>query len=211
MTINGTGDWDAWQRQCLIEVSDGTTWVSLHALTETVDIDTGERDLDVINLLNLGQIAKHGNVGLTTVTFEGYCLQAGTGTATGAQTGTGFWDLFAQKPAMDTADPLTNAVTTDATRFRVAILWTRETTETVASGEVTSGYGKRFVLAECFCTACKESFTDGILKTTLTFKGAAFDNSGNAQMKLESSSGATLVALGTYVPGTTYWAPSHPA
>lgn len=206
MAINGTGSWDAWQRECLIEVSDGTTWVSLAALTETVDIDLGERDLDVVNLLNLGQIPKFGGVGLTTVTFEGYALQAGTGTATGAQTGTGFWDLFANKPAMDTSDPLTNAMTNNATRFRVAVLWTAETGETLASGAISAaGLARRFIIADCFCTSCKDSFTDGILKTTLMFKGNAFDNAGSALIQWESEVTGALAALATYVPGTTYF------
>jgi hypothetical protein len=208
MAIIGSGSENAWQRECLIEVSDGTTHLALHGLTETVDIDIGERDLDVINLVNLGQIPKHGHHGLTTVTFEGYCKEAGT-PATGAQTGLGFWDIFAQKPAMDTAEPQTNSVTVDATRFRVAIMWTDETGETLASAAVANSQSaKRFVLSDCYCTAHKDAFTDGILKTTLTFKGSAFNAAAAARMKIESIDGAgsgTFGALQTYVPGSTPW------
>ena len=208
MTISATGDWDAWQRQCLIEISDGTTIMTLHAITETIDIDIGERDLDVINLLNLGQIAKHGaGVGITTITLEGYCLEAGS-IAAGAATG--FWDFFAQKPAMDVAEPQTNSLTVDATRFRVTVLWTNETTASAASGEIAAAQkAKRFVIADCFCTGCKESFTDGILKTTLSFKGSAFNKSASARVKMEShdATGAVVLsALGNYTPGTTPWA-----
>lgn len=207
MALGTTGSWDAWQRECLIEVTDGTTHLALHALTETVDIDTGEKDMDVVNLLNLGQIPKFGSMGLTTVTFEGYALTAGT-IGTGDQTATGFWDIFAQKPNMGGTDPVNNSITNDNTRFRIAILWS-DSPETTADAEVTTGSSyraKRFVLAECYCVSCKDSFTDGILKTTLTFKGRAFNKSGTALMKWESTVGATLAILSTYVPATpTYW------
>lgn len=207
MTIDGTSSQDAWQRECLIEISDGTTHVTLHALTETIDIDVGERDLDVVNLCNLGQIPKHGGQGITTVTFEGYAKEAGTA-GTGDQTGTGFWDIFAEIPGKDTSEPQTVTLSTERNRMRVVILWTDETTATTADEALASGSkGIRFALADCFCTMIKYSFTDGILKTTLTFKGNAFDKSGAGNIKMEShdATGAGLTALSTYVPGTTKW------
>ena len=213
MAVVNYGDYDAWQRHALITVEDDDTAVQIQALTETIDIDIGERDLDKIDLLNLGQIPKHGSIGLTTVTFEGYSLQAGTAAA---GTATGFWDLFAQKPAMvgtdaSAADPLTNAITNDVTRYRVSILWTNDGAATAGTSAVTSGatyQGKRFIIADCFCTACKESFTDGVLKTTLTFKGVAFNKSASARIKIESVALATSVALSAptaYTPDTTPW------
>jgi hypothetical protein len=208
MAIVGSGSENAWQRECLIEVTDGTTHLALHALTETIEIDIGERDIDVINLVNLGQIPKHGNHGITTVTFEGYAKEVGTG-GTGDQTATGFWDIFAEKPAKDTSEPQQVSIANTNTRFRIAILWTDETGETVADGAVANTQkAKRFVIAECFCVGHKDSFTDGILKTTLTFKGSAFDKTGSANIKMESIDGGgagTFGALTTYVPGTTKW------
>lgn len=208
MAVTNYGSYDAWQRDAIITVEDGTTAVQMQVLTETIDVDLGEKDLDVINLLNLGQIPKFGGVGLTTVTFEGYALQAGTAAA---GTATGFWDLFAQKPAMDAADPLTNAITNDVTRYRVSILWTNDGAATAGTSAVTSGatyQGRRFIIADCFCTSCKDSFTDGVLKTTLMFKGPAFNKSASARIKWESVALATSSALAApsgYVPNTTPW------
>jgi len=129
------GDFDAWQRHAYISVESGTAALPVkmqyEALTETVDIDMGERDYDKIDLLNLGQIAKHGPVGITTVTFEGYPLYAGTADTSGATRGTpksgiadSYWEVFAQKGHMDASDPVENVVTNDTTRYRVAVLWT---------------------------------------------------------------------------------------
>jgi hypothetical protein len=204
MTINATGSEDAWQRQALIEVTDGTSTMAMQALTETVDIDMGERDLDKIDLLNLGQIPKHGSVGITSVTFEGYPLQSGSA-ATG--TGYGFFDIFASKPVVDSSQPLDVDMSNTLTKYRVAIMCTDDSAATTAGGATAASTASmRFVMAECFCTSCKTSFTDGILKQTLVFKGVAFDKSADSNIKMESHNDGAMVALGTYTPGTTKWA-----
>ena len=173
MTINATGSEDAWQRQCLIEVtSDSSHIVRLHAMSETVDIDMGERDLDKIDLLNLGQIPKHGAVGITTVTFEGYPLEAATETTS---TGDGFFDIFASAPLASGTQPADIDMSNTLTRYRVAVLWTNDADCDDASDDVDSAdKGMRFVMADCFCTSCKTTFTDGVMKQTLVFKGIAF-------------------------------------
>ena len=125
MTINATGNEDAWQRQCLIEVTSGSTKViRLHGLTETVDIDQGDRPYDMIALLNLGQIPKHGPMEISTITFEGYALEAGTDTTAG---GDGVADIFASDAIIDSAQPLDIDLSNTLTRYRVAVLWTDDT------------------------------------------------------------------------------------
>ncbi len=205
MTINATGDEDAWQRQCVIEVaSDATHQVRLTAMTETVDIDMGERDLDKIDLLNLGQIPKHGAIGITTITFEGYPLEAATETSA---TGDGFFDIFASAPLIS-GQPHDVDMSNTLTRYRVAILWTNDTDVTDAADDVDSGdKGMRFVMADCFCTSCKTSFTDGVLKQTLVFKGICFDKAAATNIKMESCDAtAAFVALGDYTASTGKWA-----
>lgn len=204
MAVETTGSEDAWQRECLIEVTDGTSTMAIHALTETVDIDMGERDLDKIDLLNLGQIPKHGAVGITTITFEGYPLQAGSA-ATG--TGNGFFDIFANKPVVDNSQPLEIELSAVLTRFRVSVLWTDDSASTTAGGATAaSTAGMRFVIADCFCTSCKTDFTDGILKQTLVFKGIGLDKAKDANIKMESATNGAIPTLGSYTPSTGKWA-----
>jgi len=208
MAINSTGDEDAWQRQALIEVTDGTSEMQLHALTETIDIDMGERELDKIDLLNLGQLPKHGSIGITTVTFEGYCQEAGSDTADASTAG--YFDMFASNPVVDASQPLDIDVSNTLTRYRVAILWTEDTGADEASdATATSKKAMRFVMAECFCTSCKTTMTDGIVKQTLMFKGIAFDKSASTNIKMESndsSASGGIPTLGAYTAGTTKWA-----
>lgn len=207
MAVSEFGDQDAWQRHALITVDDGTTAVQIHALTETIDVDVGERDLDVIDLLNLGQIPKHGSLGLTSLSFEGYAVEVGTASAGTAK---GFWDIFAEVPAKDSADPFQVSISRERNRYRVSILWTNDDAATAGSGAVTSGatyYGKRFVIADCFSVGHKLSMTDGILKTTLMFKGPAVDKSNNPNIKMESigATASALAALASYTPSTSKW------
>jgi hypothetical protein len=292
MAIGATGSEDAWQRVAYISVENSSTVkLQYEALTETIDIDNGERELDVINLVNQGQIPKHGAMGITTITFEGYPLQAGTADTAGATRGTpsgglatGYFDAFASVQNTDSASQLDIDISNTLTRYRVAILWTDQDvlSDTAASSsdsgsgsitvdgtpftadtyngarlKVTSGTasggqymitdtannaftltagdtpatdgvadndslevyptgasallqgskGNRKVLADCICTSCKTTFTDGIMKQTLVFKGRNFNLAGVARYKEESCTASdTLTALGNYTAGTTPWA-----
>lgn len=207
MAITTFGDYDAWQRHALISVDDGTSSVELHAKTSSINLEIGERAVDIIELLNMGQIMKFGPVGLTTITVEGYVLEAGS--ATGATVGTGFWDIFADVPASGGTQPLNVSISNNVTRYRVSVLFTNDSAADQGSDAVTStaGYkGLRFVIADCTCTSNPYDFTDGVMKATLTFKGRAFDSSASALIKLESGKDTTpITALAAYVAGTTYW------
>jgi len=207
MAINATGDEDAWQRQALIEVtSDSSHIVRLHAMTETIDIDVGERDIDKIDLVNLGQIPKHGAIGISTITIEGYPQEAATETSS---TGDGFFDIFASAPLI-ASQPHDVDMSNTLTRYRVSVLWTEDTAADDASdATATSKKAMRFVMADCFCTSCKSSFTDGVLKQTLTFKGVCFDKLAVTNIKMESndsSASGGIPALGNYVASITKWA-----
>ena len=148
MALNATGDEDAWQRQCLIGVMSGdSNVVRLHAMTETVDIDMGERELDKIDLLNLGQIPKHGAIGITTITFEGYPLEAATETS---DTGDGFFDMFASAPLISGQEHDVDMSNT-LSRYRVTICWTNDSDNTAAEDAIAdTKKSLRFVMAECF-------------------------------------------------------------
>ncbi|KKL90495.1 hypothetical protein LCGC14_1904150 [marine sediment metagenome] len=214
MAVTSFGSYDAWQRDCAItiEVSDEAASpalkkVQLQAITSSVNIEGGERDIDTIPLFNLGQVVKHGPAGMVTVTFEGYCLAAGTASTGDAD---GVWDIYAEYPLKDTSDPITTALLlAERNRARVSILWSNDSGGTTGTSAVTSGNtyaGIRFMIADCFCTAHTMDFTDGILKFTLTFKGPAIDKAAVGNVKWESVLLATVAALSapsTYVAGGT--------
>ncbi len=206
-----TGSEDAWQVRAAITVDDGTTAVNIQALSEDVEVDTPEREYDKIDLLDDNQIPKHGGLGICTITITGYTLMAGT---IAAGTGTGFWDIFAEKPAKSNAEPqILSIISNVRTRYRVSILLTNDDS-TAGTTAVTSGTnfaGKRVMLADCICTKGGPSGTFSASepqKDTLVFKGCALRKNGDGLVKIESIALATAAALDApagYVAGSTRW------
>lgn len=193
---------DAWTETCLIAITKegSSSDVAFASLTETIDIDTGEKDMEGIANLAGGRIVKFSPEGDTTITFEAYTTEVGTDTGT---TGKGFFDLmFDDTDAVQPLSiPATAAGARARDRYRVAILWTDNTSETDATAAVvTAYYAKRFYAKNGYFTSVKPSFTDGILKISATFKVVPFDKAGTSRnITIESvDATAQLAALGTY-------------
>lgn len=194
----------AWSETAFVSIayygngSQSSNDVSFAALTETIDIDMGDKDVDQVVNVKGGRMIKKTPEDITTMTFEVYPVDIdskGGGTATGvAQL---FHDLQA---SWETSEPLDQTSTIKRELYRVAILWTDDSTATTAHGAVASGSnGYRIIFAHAMCTSAKQSFTDGILKVTLQFKARAFNKNAVACICEQSTdSTAELGALNTY-------------
>lgn len=193
----------AWSETCLIGITAvaGTSNMAFHAITETVDIDIGNKDFDVIATLSGARVVKFTPQEPTTITFEAYPQRAGT--ATGS-TGEGFFGMLQTE---STTEPLDIDTDNTRTKHRVAIMWTNLSTATTAEEEIGTNYAAlRVVAANGYFTSVKPSFTDGILKFTVTYKVPPFNASGTANVAIQSTdvTGATLTALASYT-STTNW------
>lgn len=193
---------DVWSETALVAITQSTastnTDVIFHTITETVDIDMGEKDFETIVGLSGGRMVKYTPEGDTTITMEMYPLGAGSGDISGATTATGVFDLL---HAEDTTQPL-KISSTSATRqkYRLCILWTEDTSVKSATAAIT-GANKafRFTAADGYFTAVKPSFTDGVLKFNVTFKVPPRDSVNNSNIYIESTDGtASLTALQSY-------------
>ena len=198
---------DVWSETALVAITaQSGTNVKFACITETVDIDIGDKDFDVISTLCGSRLVKFTPQDVTTVTLEAYPIQAGTEGMTTATTGTGFFDLM---NTVDAANPLVIPVDRTRTPYRIAIMWTNNTSETDATAAVTTPANQalRFVAAGGYFTSVKPSFTDKILKFTVNYKVPPFDSTGSANVKLESVAGATtatMTALASYT-STVKW------
>ena len=96
---------DSWMETCLIAISpiDGAD-TQFASITETVDFDIGEKDIEGVPLLNGGRMTKFAPEGDSSITFEAYPLEAGTDSGT---EGKGFFDLMHEKMTVNTAQPVT--------------------------------------------------------------------------------------------------------
>lgn len=197
---------DTWSETALIAISkiDGTN-TQYACLTETVDIDIGDKDFDVMNTLCGGRLVKFNPQDATSITLEAYPVEAGTDTP--GTSGNGFFDLM---NTQDGSQPMQIDNDRNRDKYRMAVLWTDKSGVTDATAAIDgSNSGLRFVAADGYFTSVKPSFTDGVLKYTVIFKVPPFDKAGDANIKMESTDGtATLSALADYdsaSPSNTKW------
>ena len=195
---------DSWMETCLIAISIASgSDIQFAGLTETVDFDIGEKDIEGIPLVNGGRMTKWTPEGDSTITFEAYPLEAGTDTGT---TGNGFFDLM---HTVDSAVPIRITNDRNRAKYRVLVLWTNDPTPTTAQAATAENYSAlRIGMADGHFTSVKPSFTDGELKFTVMYKVAAFDKSGTGNVMMESCAGASgsdvLPAVATYTSSNKF-------
>ena len=197
---------DAWLETCLVEIQriGDTEKLSMAAITETIDFDPGEKDIEGVPLVNGGRVTKWNPEGDTTITLEGYPLEAGT--IDSASTGTGWTDLV---HSQDTAVPIRVLNDRNRDKHRILVMWTNDSTATTASSVLaTDASGLRIGMVSAYATKVAYSFTDGIVKVTLTLKCAAFQKDGTGNVLVESCAGSSasdkLPAIAAYTTSNDF-------
>ena len=171
----------AWQEVCLVTIQKaGGTAYEFHAISSTVDISEPDYPWEGIPNLAGGRIPKQSPQEDGEVTFEMYAVRTDPNIDNG-----GLHQHHVGGTA-DTSQPLITdtswvaGVHRQRDTFLVAIRWTTDTAMTSAT-EVTSTADKtalRFYAKLARLTSHKSSFTDGILKQTVTFKFPAMNPTG---------------------------------
>jgi hypothetical protein len=198
---------DGWSEWCLVAVSaQGGTDIPFQAITTTVDIDMGDKDLESVEMLDGSRMVKFMPQGDTTVTLEMYPEEAGSGDISAATAGTGVLDLL---HAEDTTEPYAIVAVKARSKYRLCILWTDKATATSATEQIITPTNQalRFVAADGYFVSAKPGFTDGLLKWTVKFKVPPLDGTGNENIMMESVAGAataTMTALASYT-STVKW------
>ncbi len=183
----------AWSETALVTITklDGSN-VEFAALTETIDIDMGDKDVDQIANVGGGRMVKKTPQDVTTLTFEGYPVDIDSAG------GTGVSQMF-EGGVWDTTEPMVAYSSLGRDLFRIAILWTDDTAATSGAGSTSAGTNSyRITFAHCWMNSMKPSFTDGILKFTFSFKCPAFNPKGTANIREESGDATALPTLSAY-------------
>ena len=94
-------------------------------------------------------------------------------------------------------------------KARVIVLWTDKTSPVKASEAIANSLNAfRIGYANGYFSSVKPNFTDGALKFTVTYKCAAFDKSGNANVMMESCAAGggsdALPAIADYTTANTF-------
>ncbi len=179
---------DAWEEVAKVAIIKlGGTVYGYGALTETIDISEPDYPGEGIPTTAGGRVWKQSPQEDGEITFEIYPTNLDT---TGSA---GFFQEFAggavdSSGALETDTTWTAGVDRTRDRFMVAIMWTDDTTlntpalvlnHSALTG--TSVVGLRFYAKECRIISHKSAFTDGILKTTVTFKFPAMNQPGTTK------------------------------
>ncbi len=186
--------WSEWGLLAIAAKGQSDVEYSGRIATDSLDIDSGDKDFDIINLLNGGRLEKPTPEGETVITFDAYFPDIATG-------GSGILQLFhTTSDNWDSTQPLEVTNSRNRDQFRVVILWTDDTSVTSATAQVPSGSkGLRLIITDARLISAKMSFGDGILKTTVKFKVAPFSRTGTSNIKWQSTDGsAALEALSSY-------------
>ena len=191
---------DSWSEIGLVSITaQSGTAVEFKTLTETVDINIGDKEFDAIPLISGGRCVKFNPQEPTEITLEAYPVEAGTDSGA---VGKGFFDLL---NTADATQPVSVSVDHTRTKYRMTLLWTDAsvaTAETTVSGAAAA---LRIVAADGYFTSAKPSFTDGILKWTVKYKVPAFDKSAVANVKIESTDGtADMAAPAAYTSSVKF-------
>lgn len=194
---------ESWSEKAKISIQEegtGKTNYQYEAITDTIDIDEGEKGIEAMPNTKGGRIVKFLPEEMTTVTFEAYPLYGGTISGTTA----GGYDDMLHPTTGGYTEPLDISNNTYRKRYRIAILWTNDLANTSANTAVaTASYAFRWIGCG-FITSAKKSFTDGALKFTVEFKIPPFTKLGTANIKKQSTPTNALTVLATFTD-TAQW------
>jgi len=158
------------------------------ALTESIEIDQGTKDIEYTPTMYGGRIGRRVPQGEILVSMEAFPLSVG-GEITSNATGTS--SLFQGGVTWPTTQPKTLYATHHRDMFRISILWTDDpsTTLTGAGSTALGSNAYRFNVASAICTQHNISFTDGLLKASLEFKVSPFNKWKISNVREESTNG----------------------
>lgn len=201
----------AWMEVAKVAITKlaGTAYL-YEAITETIDISEPDYPGEGIPSLAGGRMWKQSPQEDGEITLEIYPTNLDTTGSAGLfqEFAGGTWDV-----AQPLAGNTTFVAGIDRTRdrFMVVIMWTDDTTidtaaevldPTAATG--TNKVALRFYAKECRIVSHKSAYTDGILKTTVTFKFPAMNQAGTTKTHGWDSAndvGTTPLAALTYAAG----------
>jgi len=183
---------DVWDEVALVNIYDVTTTTdqNIVCLTETIDIDLGDKEGESIASVKGGRLWKKTPEADTTITFEGYPISIGDVDSTDPK---GMIQQF--MGGSDIAEPLSTTSSLTRKIFRVTILWTNDSATGTARGTVTTAdYALRYDFQNCYFISCKPSFTDKVLKSTWKFKCPPFNKAGTANITVQSCDSTVTLA-----------------
>lgn len=193
--------YESWQETALLTLKQGSgsTAYNFALITESFEMNTGEKGVEGLATVSGGRIVKYTPEGDTEFTAKIVPIGIGTDDMTNME---GFWNKFQPQ----TSDGYTqNGVLNRAfnkrirNKYTVSIMQTSGTYPADATlASPTGADALRMSMRNAYITKCTQSFgtSDG-LTGEITIKCPAFDKSGASNLLFEScaANGATAIAI----------------
>ncbi len=176
---------ESWEELALVSVTlKGGGSRQFAAITETIDISEPDYPGESIMTVAGGRIWKQTAQEDGEITLEIYPIEIDTGannTGLAGQFVGGTQPSGAGALATDIAWPV--GIDRTRERYMVVVAWTQDTGLTTAEGTVdgADATALRFYAKEARIISHKTEFTDGIVKTTVTFKFPDMNKAGSTK------------------------------
>jgi len=206
----------AWEEVALVTIlAKGGTAYEFQAITETIDLPQGDYPGESVPTMAGGRIWKQSPEEDGEITLELYPVKGDVADNTGlfqqfagTDDDAGGYDDSQPIATMTTYIPSAFTARRQRTKFLVAVMWTDDPLQDTALGGdnpgTTAKVALRFYAKECRMVSHKNSFTDGVLKTTVTFKFPAMNKAGTTKSWAWESSNDMLYSGTAELPLLSY-------
>jgi len=196
---------DAYTERMLVAISPiGGSAVRIDPIVDTLTFGGGEKGAESIANSAGGRIMKLMPQSDVELEFEGYVV--GIGVTSGDDVGV--TQFFHAPDNTDTSEPYLIQASHERKKFRVAILWTSDTTHTDAETSPTNaGECDRITFVSAYIVSDMPDWSDKIKKQTFRFVIPVFDKDAGANWQEESSkdcSANPITNLGSYTTGNKF-------
>ncbi len=176
---------DSWEEVALVSVTiKGGSSRQFAAITETIDISEPDYPGESIMSVGGGRIWKQSGQEDGEITLEIYPIEIDTGANNTGLVGQfvgGTQPSGSGALATDIAWPV--GIDRSRDKYMVAVAWSQDTGLAGAEAAIdgTDQTALRFYCKEARIISHKTSFTDGVVKTTVTFKFPDMDKAGSTK------------------------------
>lgn len=184
---------ESWQEIAILTMDDGTTKTNFALITESFEINGGEKGIEGLPLVNGGRIAKLSPE--TDTEFTAKIIPLGVAVTT-ETTATGFWQRFQPQATPDVTQPLRALNSRLRNKYTVAVVWSTQTQADAMAASTANAVALRFAMRNAYITKLTHSFTtsDGLM-ADITFKCPAFGKDGTANVQMESTDGTGTLPI----------------
>ena len=189
---------ESWQETALLTLVDGTTCHNFALITESFELNTGEKSIEGLATVSGGRIVKWTPEGDTEFTAKIVPIATGFDDATSME---GFWVKFQPQSLAGGGTVTGNPTSVFNRRFRktygVSILQTSGTYPSNATlANATGSDAQRLSMRNSYITSLKQAFgtSDG-LTGDVTIKCPAFNKTGNSNVQFETTAAGASAVL----------------